>query len=281
MSPIAVPLGILRAGVRQALADLRPQFLSAGVVSVVLPVMIVVLVARTQADVPDAGGLSFGSVLAAGAVGSFSALAVIQIANEAYQDRAGGALLRVRILPHGPMVWAVGKTISCVVTVLVTQCSLLLAASLLIDGVSLDPADALLSLLALLLASLAVAPIGFLVASVARSAYGLMATTAGVMALLVTSGFAIPMTQMPLWLQRLQYGMPFYWAGHLSRWLLVGLPAWEPGGRFQPVVAIGVLAAWAVVGFAVVPFIIRRSVDQETIGSLSRMQAKIRRQTGM
>lgn len=281
MSLAVVPLRILRAGVRQALADLRPQFLGAGIVSVVLPVAIVTLSAWGRAGSPDEGDVSSGSVLAAGAVGSFCALAVIKIANEAYQDRVGGALLRVKILPHGPMIWAVGTTISCVATVLVMQCSLMLAASLLMEGVSLRAGDALLSLAVLLLSSLAVAPIGFLVASVARSAYGLMAATAAVMALLLTSGFMIPMVQMPLWLQRLNCAMPFYWAGHLSRWLLVGQPAWEPGGQFRPVLAVGVLVAWMVLGFAVAPFIIRRSVDQETIGSLSRMQAKIRRQTGM
>ena len=45
--------------------------------------------------------------------------------------------------------------------------------------------------------------------------------------------------------------------------------------------AIGILVAWAVVGFAVAPEVIRRSFRKESIGTLSRMQSTIRSQSGL
>ena len=51
--------------------------------------------------------------------------------------------------------------------------------------------------------------------------------------------------------------------------------------HFQPVLAAGVLMAWVVLGFAAVPFIVRRSFRKETISGLSRMQSKLRGQMGL
>ena len=45
--------------------------------------------------------------------------------------------------------------------------------------------------------------------------------------------------------------------------------------------AVGVLAAWTVLGFAGASFIVRRSFRKETIGSLARVQSTIRSQTGL
>ena len=281
MSPITVPMGVLRAGARQAMADLRPQFVGAGLFSLVVPVAIIIATARMQTDASEGSALSFGAILAAGAVGSSSALVIMQLCNESFQDRSGGALLRVRILPHGPMAWAVGKTISCVGAVVTMQVAMLLAASLVIEGVSLNLGEAARTLGIIVLSSCAVAPLGFLAGAVARGAYSQMLVMAGVMAVLLTSGFLLPMSRMPQWLQAVQYALPFYWSGHLSRWLLVGVPAWEPMGHFQPVLAAGVLMAWVVLGFAAVPFIVRRSFRKETISGLSRMQSKLRGQMGL
>ena len=49
----------------------------------------------------------------------------------------------------------------------------------------------------------------------------------------------------------------------------------------DPTLAIGVLAAWTVIGFAGASFIVRHSFRKETIGTLARMQSTIRSQTGL
>ena len=78
-----------------------------------------------------------------------------------------------------------------------------------------------------------------------------------------------------------QLVLPTYWAGHLTRWALAGDPAWEVGGAFSPALAVGILAAWAVIGFAMAPVVIRLSFRKESIGTLSRMQSAVRSQSGL
>ena len=102
-----------------------------------------------------------------------------------------------------------------------------------------------------------------------------------VFALVVTSGSFFPLAWLPGWARGVQLVLPTYWSGHLTRWALAGDPAWEVGGAFAPALAAGVLAAWAVVGFAAAPAVIRRSFRRESIGALSRMQSTIRSQSGL
>ena len=61
----------------------------------------------------------------------------------------------------------------------------------------------------------------------------------------------------------------------------MGNPSWEVGRAFSPVLAVGVLTVWTVLGFAGASFIVRRSFRKETIGSLARMQSAIRSQSGL
>lgn len=53
------------------------------------------------------------------------------------------------------------------------------------------------------------------------------------------------------------------------------------GRAFSPVLAVGVLTVWTVLGFAGASFIVRRSFRKETIGSLARVQSTIRSQAGL
>ena len=117
--------------------------------------------------------------------------------------------------------------------------------------------------------------------SMTRGLYSVMITYLAALPLLLTGGSFFPLDWLPRWAQAIQLVLPTYWAGHLTRWTLAGDPAWEIGGAFNPVMAIGILVAWAVVGFAVAPEVIRRSFRKESIGTLSRMQSTIRSQSGL
>ncbi|SDN74707.1 ABC-2 type transport system permease protein [Actinomyces ruminicola] len=278
----SLPLSVLRAAARQAYGDLRPNLMGAGAASILFTVAAILVVSRIN-DGPLQGLDStnaFGTMFAASAVGGFASLVMMQIGGETYTDRIGGALLRVRILPHGPLTWAIGKTLSTVALVVVMQVMILLGAAVFVDITMPSPRNALLCLLIAALASLACAPLGFILSAFVRGIYSFMVNFLICGALLVT-GFCYPVSAMPAWVQAIQALLPTYWSGHLTRWTLVGDPSWEIGGSFHPVLGVGVLLAWVVVGFALVPPVIRRSFRTETIGGLSRTQSKLRSQSGL
>ena len=278
MSMRAVP-AILRAAARQAAGDLRPVILGTGAVSLLLAIAPVILVGRLSDGAVDAR-TAFGPMLVAGSIGAFGCFATMQILGETYTDRVGGALLRVRILPHGSLVWAIGKTISTITMSVIIQGAVLTGA-ILTGSLPLSAPQVLTCLPLIVLSAVAAAPLGFLMGSVARGLYSVMITYLAALPLLLTGGSFFPLDWLPRWAQVVQLVLPTYWSGHLTRWALAGDPAWEVGGAFAPALAAGVLAAWAVVGFAAAPAVIRRSFRRESIGALSRMQSTIRSQSGL
>ena len=271
---------VLRAAARQAAADLRPVILGTGIVSLLLAILPVVMIGRLSSGAVDAG-TAFGPMMVTGSIGAFGCFITLQIVGEMYTDRVGGALLRVRMLPHGPAVWAVGKALSSIVNTLVIQAAVLLAALLFVDALPLGASQVLTCLPLIMLSAVATAPLGFLMGALARGLYSIMFTYFVALAIIATGGFLFPLGWLPRWAQAVQLVLPPYWAGHLTRWALAGDPAWEVGGAFSPALATGILVAWAVVGFAAAPLVIRRSFRRESIGTLSRMQSTIRSQSGL
>ena len=266
-------LAVLRAARRQAALDLRAGVVGAGIALLVSVSAIVIVGKNSQA--------SIGPMFLAGSIGTISCFITFQIAGETYVDRIGGALLRVRVLPHGPLTWAIGKTTSSVTQTLVFQGAILLGGALFVEALPLSTSQVLACLPLMVLSAVATAPLGFLVGAFVRGVYSFMASYLPMFALIGTSGFFMPMDRLPSWLQAVQLALPTYWSGHLTRWALVGDPSWEVGRAFSPVLAVGVLTVWTVLGFAGASFIVRRSFRKETIGSLARVQSTIRSQAGL
>ncbi|WP_454933828.1 ABC transporter permease [Actinomyces oris] len=266
-------LAVLCAARRQAALDLRAGIVGSSVALLVSVSAIVIVSRNTQA--------SIGPMFLAGSIGTISCFITFQIASETYVDRIGGALLRVRVLPHGPLTWAIGKTMSSVTQTLVFQGAILLGGALFVEALPLSTSQVLACLPLIALSAIATAPLGFLVGAFVRGVYSFMASYLPMFALIGTSGFFMPMDRLPSWVQALQLALPTYWSGHLTRWALVGDPSWEVGRAFSPVLAVGVLTVWTVLGFAGASFIVRRSFRKETIGSLARVQSTIRSQTGL
>ena len=270
---------ILRAAICQAAADLRPSILGTGAFSLVLAILPVIVVGVLGSSSDDAG-TAFGPMLVAGSIGAFGCFVTLQIAGEMYTDRVGGALLRVRILPHGPLVWAIGKTASSITMSVIIQGAVLIG-TVLTRSLPVSALQILICLPLIVLSAVAAAPLGFLMGSMTRGLYSVMITYLAALPLLLTGGSFFPLDWLPRWAQVVQLVLPTYWAGHLTRWALAGDPAWEVGGAFSPALAVGILAAWAVIGFAMAPVVIRLSFRKESIGALSRMQSTIRSQSGL
>ena len=272
-------LAVLRAARRQAAMDLRAGIVGSSV-ALLVSVSAIVLAGRSTQAATEAHA-AFGPMFLASSIGTISCFITFQIASEAYVDRIGGALLRVRVLPHGPLTWAIGKTMSSITQTLVFQGSILLGGALFVEALPLSTSQVLACLLLMVLSAVATAPLGFLVGAFVRGVYSFMASYLPVFALMGTSGFFMPMDRFPSWVKAVQLVMPTYWSAHLTRWALVDDPSWEVGHTFHPVLAVAILAAWTVLGFAGASFIVRRSFRKETIGSLARVQSTIRSQSGL
>ena len=270
---------VLRAACRQAAADLRAGLVGTSI-ALLASVSAIVLASRSTQTTAEAHA-TFGPMFLASSIGTISCFITFQIASETYSDRIGGALLRVRILPHGPQTWAIGKTISSITQTVAFQGAILLGGALFVEALPLSPPQVLACLPLMVLSAVATAPLGFLVGAFVRGVYSFMVSYLPIFALVGTSGFFMPMDRLPSWVQAVQLALPTYWSGHLTRWALVGDPSWEVGRAFSPALAIGVLAAWTVLGFAGASFVVRHSFRKETIGTLARMQSTIRSQTGL
>ena len=272
-------LAVLRAARRQAALDLRAGIVGSSI-ALLASVSAIVLASRSTQAATEAH-TAFGNMFLTSSIGTISCFITFQIASETYSDRIGGALLRVRILPHGPLTWAIGKTMSSITQTVAFQGAILLGGALFVEALPLSPPQVLACLPLMVLSAVATAPLGFLVGTFVRGVYSFMASYLPIFALVGTSGFFMPMDRLPSWVQAVQLALPTYWSGHLTRWALVGDPSWEVGRAFSPTLAIGVLAAWTVLGFAGASFVVRHSFRKETIGTLARMQSTIRSQTGL
>ena len=270
---------VLRAACRQAAADLRAGLVGTSI-ALLASVSAIVLASRSTQAATEAH-TAFGTMFLTSSIGTISCFITFQIASETYSDRIGGALLRVRILPHGPLTWAIGKTMSSITQTVAFQGAILLGGALFVEALPLSPPQVLACLPLMVLSAVATAPLGFLVGTFVRGVYSFMASYLPIFALVGTSGFFMPMDRLPSWVQAVQLALPTYWSGHLTRWALVGDPSWEVGRAFSPALAIGVLAAWTVLGFAGASLVVRYSFRKETIGSLARVQSTIRSQTGL
>ena len=94
-------LAVLRAARRQAALDLRAGIVGSSI-ALLASVSAIVLASRSTQATAEAHA-TFGPMFLASSVGTISCFITFQIAGETYTDRIGGALLRVRILPHGPL----------------------------------------------------------------------------------------------------------------------------------------------------------------------------------
>ena len=272
-------LAVLHAARRQATLDLRAGIVGSSI-ALLASVSAIVLASRSTQATAEAHA-TFGPMFLASSIGTISGFITFQIASETYSTRIGGALLRVHILPHGPLTWAIGKTMSSITQTVAFQGAILLGGALFVEALPLSLSQVLACLPLMVLSAIATAPLGFLVGAFVRGVYSFMVSYLSLFALIATSGLFMPLDQLPSWVQAVQLALPTYWSGHLTRWMLVGDPSWEVVRVFFPVLAVGILVAWTVIGFAGASFIVRCSFRKETIGSLARVQSTIRSQTGL
>lgn len=142
-------------------------------------------------------GTSIGRYMVISMTAGLSMLIIIQLTSEMMMERSSGVLLRARSLPNGPMAWAIGKSISTGIVVLLMQILILIGGFVFFDMSQLGTGTILLVVLVMLFAVATHAPIGLILGSLVREMYGNVVIVLGVFALFATSGIAFPLDILP------------------------------------------------------------------------------------
>jgi ABC-2 type transport system permease protein len=182
-------------------------------------------------------------------------------------------------VPGGLVGYVTGQTVRVCLEVAFSTALVLLPALLLVPGLT-DHAGAGGAVAAvgfLALGLLALVPAGFAIGSVFKNPRSVggwgMLVVAG---LVYLSGIFVPMSVLPGWAQAIGQVLPSTWLGAGLRWSLLPESAGvvELGGAFQPFVAVLVLLAWAVVGLALAPRLLRRMARRESGSAVEDRRAK-------
>lgn len=274
---------VIRTALVQARADLHAVFFSPAVIGILLGPAFILGLSYYLSDQVDDTAISTGAFMLVSTIGVFSTMIVMQLSSEMYSERLDGTLLRVRTLPQGSLSWAIGKTLSNVAIQGLLQAVILLGAFLLLPPLGISPSQWLIAVGLVVFTICATAPLGFLIGSLVHGVYSQMFLFFGIVAAVATSGGFFPITILPNWLQYLHMPLPFYWAGHLSRWALLGADgsAYDFAGGPQPLLATGILLAWMIGGFALATWSINRSFRKLSLSSLASMQSAMRSQLGV
>ncbi|MDO5724248.1 MAG: ABC transporter permease [Flaviflexus sp.] len=274
---------LLRAVRTQFWADLRPNLVGLGLLSTAITPIVLIGFSKVADHVDASMVASYGTFMIAGMFGAFAGMVGMQIMSEMYLERVSGNLLRIRTLPHGSLVWALAKTVSASLLVIVMFAVLLIGGSIILPEAEFGVGQMILAFLALVPIIAASAPIGFISGAVVGGTYSMLLGTLGWIAVLATSGGPFPLDMLPGWIQAIQQVLPFYWGGHLARAILLpeGSGAAEISGSFQPLLALAVLLAWAIGGFILAVFLVNTSLRKQSISSLEKIQSTVRTQAGI
>lgn len=231
------------------------------------PLVFVGLAAGTTLEYNETG-TDGSAYLMTGGVAFLLANTLLLVAQTIGTEREDGTLLRAKALPHGMLGYTVGKSLQLLLTSAVSLTLIHVAALVMVDGFVIQGWTGLLTLLCFCaLAIMALAPYGAILGSLTTNPRMTVAVAMmSMLGLTVVSGLFYPLEILPAWAGVIGMVFPLYWAGVGLRAAL--LPearlAFESTGAWELPQAAGVLMVWAVVGFLVAPWVLRRMARRES-----------------
>ncbi|RKS06320.1 ABC-2 type transport system permease protein [Nocardiopsis sp. Huas11] len=239
-----------------------------------MPILFVVLGVFMSRGRVEEADTTYGAVTyTGGVVFTLVMAAVLTVAQVLSAERENATLLRAKTLPHGMLGYTVAKVVHIVGLVLASLAIMVVPGLFLVEGFGPPTWGAALTLVwVCVLGALALAPFGAIAGSLISNPRFVGFLMIPIVFLLMGSGVMFPLDFLPGPLRTAALFVPVYWLGHgvRSGALPAEYAALEPAGAWQlPQVAV-VLALWAVVGFVVAPWVLRRMARRE---SGSRVQA--------
>ncbi|MFK4268517.1 ABC transporter permease [Streptomyces milbemycinicus] len=274
----------LRAGWSRGVIELRQSFTNgAELLSHLLWPVLMLIAMYFMRDTTLGGGLLLGSMALPSILGMNAALGMVTMSQLLTADREDGTLLRAKATPHGMRGYLVGKVVSVAGGLLADLAILLLPGLLLIDGLAVGSPDSWLTVAwVLALGMAATLPLGAVLGSVFPSARGQGLVQVPVLGLMAISGIFYPVTALPEWLEWVAQAFPIYWLGLGMRSALLPDAAVdiEIGDSWRHLETVGVLGAWAALGLAVAPVVLRRMARRESGSSVAERREKALRRVG-
>lgn len=270
----------LRAGlVRGAFETRHTLTNSQDLLGYVLPSVVFLVIMFTMRNkTVDGADVSMGAMALPSVLGMTVMFAgLMTVAQLLIVEREDGTLLRAKAVPNGMLGYLVGKVVTVSGMTVASLAIILVPGLFMFDGVSLDSLGAWLTLAWVLAVGLvATMPIGAVIGSLFSSPRQVGLIMLPLMGLIGISGIFYPITEMPGWLQSLAQVFPMYWLGLGMRSAMLpdAMAAVELGESWRHLQTLGVLGAWAVVGLAVAPVVLRRMARRESGSTVQARKEK-------
>lgn len=267
MSPATAAIGI---GLRRGLIEVR-QILTnvAELLGWLWPSAVAVIVMYTLSGSTVPGtSFSLGSQAIPGILGmNVVMMGMMGLAMALTMERDDGTLLRMKSIPNGMIGYLVGKIVSQAGMTAAMLLIVLIPSAFLFDGLELGSASSWLTpAWVLALGLVATLPNGAVVGSLFKNPQSLGFVMLPMMGVVGISGIFYPITALPVWLQWIGQVFPIYWLGLGMRSALLpdAMAVAEIGGSWRHLETIAVLGAWAVVGLAGAPIVLRRMARRQS-----------------
>jgi ABC-2 type transport system permease protein len=198
-------------------------------------------------------------------------------------DREDGTLLRAKATPNGMLGYLIGKTTTLSLGQVASLLVVLIPCLFLYPSLGPDGFWSYLHLLGVLVLGLfATLPIGAALGSLISSPRSTGLIVLPVMGLGAISGIFYPVIALPVWVQDVAQVFPMYWLGLGMRSALLPDSAIiaEVGRSWRPVPTLAVLVAWAVIGLALAPVLLRRMARRESGSSVAERREKAMQRVG-
>jgi ABC-2 type transport system permease protein len=270
----------VRAGLRRGWIEFKQTYTNADslVPALVVSVGFIVVMLLTRTTTVPGTHFSLGTTMLTGVLGmSVGINGLASMGAQLAIEREDGTLLRAKAIPNGMAGYLIGKIIAISLITLIGIAAALIPGLFLFKGLAVGSATAWLTLIwVLLLGLVATLPIGAVLGSLLPSARSAGLITLGTGAIVAISGIFYPITHLPYWLQWAGQVFPFYWLGLGMRSALLpaSLAVVEIGHSWRHLETFGVLLAWAIVGLAVAPVLLRRMARRESGSSVAARREK-------
>ncbi|MBK6869892.1 MAG: ABC transporter permease [Kineosporiaceae bacterium] len=280
MSSNGLTTSIARSALRQARIELRVQLTSWTALGwVMFPAigLIVLFFLRDQevmGSQVSLAQLGIPGLLAMNLISS----GVMGVAGQLMTERDDGTLLRAKAIPHGMQAHLMANVLIFTGTSLIPVAALLVAASVLVDGVTPTSAGGWLRFVwVAVLGLFATLPIGALLGALMRSPVVLGISSLFLYGAMAISGIFYPLSALPGWLQWVGQCLPTYWLGIGLRSAL--LPpeavALELGQSWRLWPMVVILGAWALVGLMFAPGALRRMARRQSGSQVAAARDRI------